>query len=168
MRARMEIVGFLAPWVLIGLGVIFVSFSGGPGKAREAYLTRGRKAFGFFIVLVYIGIGIAIPAVVIANRGTREGNNTTLSQKMVRDAPADVAKGRTLFMESCAACHTLAAVNARGVTGPNLDKLGTMPPARVLSAIRIGGTGQKRMPAGLLQGTNAKAVADFVSTVAGK
>lgn len=168
MPARMEIVGFLAPWVLIGLGVIFVSFSGGPGRAREAYLTRGRKAFGIFIVLVYVGVGIAVPAVVIAGGGTKLGNSTALSQKKLRDQSPEVQKGRQLFIESCAACHTLAAVNARGVTGPDLDNIGTITPARVLSAIKIGGTGQMRMPARLLQGDNATAVAQFVSTVAGK
>ncbi len=164
----MQIVGFLAPWILIGLAVFFISFSGGPGRARQAYLTRGSKVFGIAMVLIYIGIGITIPAVVIANRGTREGNSAVLSQKAVRNAGGDIGKGRLLFMENCASCHTLAAVNARGVTGPNLDKIGTITPARVLSAIRIGGTGQMRMPAGLLQGANAKAVADFVTAVAGK
>jgi cytochrome c553 len=164
----MEIVGFLAPWILIGIGVIFVSFSGGPGPAREAYLTRGRRVFGLLIVLTYIGIGIAVPAVVIASRGERMGNDATLSQEMVRDEKPQVREGRALFMESCAACHTLAAVNARGVTGPDLDKIGTVTPARVLSAIKIGGTGQRRMPAGLLEGQNARDVADFVSSVAGK
>ena len=164
----MDIVGFLAPWILIGLAVIFVSFSGGPGKAREAYLTGGRRAFSFLIVLVYIGIGIAIPAVVIASRGTREGNSTALSQTKLRNAKADVREGRQLFSESCAACHNLDAVNARGVTGPDLDKIGTVTPARVESAIKIGGTGQNRMPAGLLQGQQAKDVAVFVSSVAGK
>jgi mono/diheme cytochrome c family protein len=164
----MEIAAFLAPWILIGLAVFFVSFSGGPGAAREAYLTRGRGVFVVAIVLIYLGIGIAIPAVVIASRGTREGNDTVLSQKMVRDTSGDVARGRTLFIQSCAACHTLAAVNARGVTGPNLDKIGTVTPARVRSAIRIGGTGQYRMPANLLQGANAQAVSDFVASVAGK
>src|SRR3954453_11561136 len=116
----MEIVGFLAPWVLIGLGVVFVSFSGGPGRAREAYLTRGRRAFGFIIVLVYIGIGIAIPAVVIAARGDREGNSTTLSQKKIGERGGDVREGKMLFADTCAACHNLDAVNARGVTGPDL------------------------------------------------
>src|SRR6478672_3153295 len=138
----MEIVGFLAPWLLIGIGVFFVAFSGGPGAAREAYLTRGRKAFGIVIVLAYIGIGIAVPAVVIASRGTREGNSSRLEQTKIRDTSADVREGRTLFIESCAACHTLAAVNARGVTGPNLDKIGKVTPPRVESAIKIGGTGQ--------------------------
>jgi cytochrome c553 len=164
----MQIVGFLAPWILIGLGVIFVSFSGGPSAAREAYLTRGRRVFGIAIVLAYIGIGIAIPAVVIASRGTREGNSNQLSQVLLRDAKPDVRTGRTLFRETCAACHTLGAVNARGVTGPDLDNIGTVTPARVESAIKIGGTGQGRMPAGLLQGQNAKDVAAFVSAVAGK
>ena len=164
----MEIVGFLAPWILIGIGVIFVSFSGGPGAAREAYLTRGRRGFGLLIVLVYLGIGIAVPAVVIASRGTALGNSAQLSQEKVRDQSANVSEGDTLFHESCAACHTLAAANARGVTGPDLDKIGTITPARVLSAIKIGGTGQNRMPPQLLQGQNAQAVADYVSAVAGK
>jgi mono/diheme cytochrome c family protein len=164
----MEIVGFLAPWILVGIGVIFVSFSGGPGRAREAYLTRGSRAFALLIVLIYVGIGIAVPAVVIASRGTRLGNDPVLSQKKVRDQPQAIQNGKTLFSQSCAACHTLNASNARGVTGPDLDKIGTITPARVLSAIKIGGTGQMRMPAGLLQGDNARAVAAYVSAVAGK
>ena len=164
----MEIVGFLAPWILVGIGVIFVSFSGGPGAARETYLTGGRKIFTFLIVLVYVGIGVAVPAVVIASRGDREGNSPVLSQDKVRDQPAYFERGRTLFIENCAACHNLDAAGARGVTGPDLDKIGTVTPARVLSAIKIGGTGQGRMPAGLLATDNAAAVAQFVSQVAGK
>ena len=164
----MEIVGFLAPWILVGLAVVFVSFSGGPGAAREAYLTRGRRSFGIVIVLLYLGIGVAVPAVVIASRGTREGNSEQLSQKKLRDASAPVKTGKQLFAESCAACHNLDSANARGVTGPDLDKIGTVTPQRVLSAIRIGGTGQRRMPAGLLEGQNARDVADYVSAVAGK
>jgi mono/diheme cytochrome c family protein len=164
----MAVIGFLALWILVGIGVIFVSFSGGPGAAREAYLTRGRRVFGLVIVLAYLGIGIAVPAVVIASRGQREGNDTALSQKTIRDQPAYVARGRQLFIQNCAACHTLAAVNARGVTGPDLDKIGTVTPARVESAIKIGGTGQGRMPAGLLQGDNATAVARYLSRVAGQ
>ncbi len=164
----MEIAGFLAPWIIVGIAVFFIAFSGGPGAAREAYLTRGRRSFAIAVVLIYLAIGIAIPAVVIAARGDREGNSTVLSQKEIRNAGGDIRKGKMLFTESCASCHNLDAVNARGVTGPDLDKIGTVTPARVLSAIKIGGTGEDRMPANLLQGTNAKAVADFVAAVAGK
>jgi hypothetical protein len=164
----MEVIGFLAVWILIGIGVIFVSFSGGPGAAREAYLTRGRRTFAILIVLIYIGIGVAVPAVVIADRGEREGNSAQLAREKVRDEPEYMDRGQTLFIENCAACHNLDAVNARGVTGPDLDKIGTVTPARVLSAIKIGGTGQGRMPAQLLTGPNATAVARYVAQVAGK
>jgi mono/diheme cytochrome c family protein len=168
MRARMAIVGFLLPWVLIGVGVIFIAFSGGPGAAREAYLTRGSGAFRVVIPLIYIGLAVAVPAVVIASRAKREGNSAVLSREKERDAPAVIATGRQLFQENCAACHNLDAVNARGITGPDLDKIGKVTPSRVLSAIKTGGTGQNRMPANLLQGENAKAVADYVARVAAK
>src|SRR3954463_12138738 len=127
----MEILAFLVPWILIGIGVFFVSFSGGPGAAREAYLTRGRRAFGALIVLTYVGIGIAIPAVVIASRGTREGNSSRLSQDTLRAAPGEGTPARCqhqkrrgenphrqsakhLFGDGGPPCHNLDAVNARG------------------------------------------------------
>jgi mono/diheme cytochrome c family protein len=54
------------------------------------------------------------------------------------------------------------------VTGPNLDQIGEVTPQRVRNAIKVGGTGQNRMPAGLLEGQEAAAVAAYVSKVAGK
>jgi mono/diheme cytochrome c family protein len=83
-------------------------------------------------------------------------------------ASDQIQNGKTLFRSTCASCHTLAAVNARGVTGPDLDRIGAITRARVLSAIKIGGTGQGRMPSGLLQGQNAEDVAAFLQAVAGK
>ena len=152
-------------FLLIGAGVVFVAFSGGPGRAREAYLTGGRRFFRLVLPAIYLGIGIAVPAIVIANRHSAEGGVGRLSDIQ---AKGDVAKGKRLFRQTCASCHTLAAVNARGVTGPNLDQIGQVTKQRVLNALRIGGTGDGRMPAGLLQGANAQAVADFVSSVAAK
>ena len=161
----MKVVAVLAPIVLIGIAVVFVAFSGGPGRAREAYLTRGGRAFRVVIPLLYVALGIAVPALVIAGREEATGG----TNKLERSQPsAKVESGKRLFRETCASCHSLAAVNARGVTGPNLDKLGVVNKQRVLSAIRIGGTGLGRMPAGLLQGKDADDVATFVSTVAGK
>jgi mono/diheme cytochrome c family protein len=163
----MEVIGFLAPWVLIGIGVIFVAFSGGPSAAREAYLTRGNRGFRALIPLLYIALGVAIPALVMAKQAEREGATPKLVSKKLNDSPAELGRGKTLFMQSCASCHTLKAVNARGITGPNLDKLGKMTTSRVQNAIKIGGTGQNRMPAGLLQGKNAEAVGKFVAATAG-
>ena len=54
------------------------------------------------------------------------------------------------------------------MTGPDLDEIGEMTEERVLTAIKVGGTGQKRMPAGLLEGEDAEAVAKYVTAVAGQ
>jgi cytochrome c553 len=156
---------FVLAFLAVGAAVAFVAFSGGPSQAREAYLTRGGRFFRVVIPVVYIGLGIAVPAIVIANSGQGEGGQASLAGK---SPSKDVSKGKTLFRQTCASCHSLAAVNARGITGPNLDNIGQVTPQRVLNAIRIGGTGQGRMPQNLLQGSNAKAVADFVSSVAGR
>jgi mono/diheme cytochrome c family protein len=161
MAAAALIIAFL----VIGTGVIFVAYSGGPSRAREAYLTGGRGFFKIALPLIYLGIGIAVPAIVIANRQQNEGGVGRLADTQ----PSQVeTKGKALFRQTCASCHSLAAVNARGVTGPNLDEIGQVTKSRVLNAIRIGGTGDGRMPAHLLQGTNAQAVAAYVASVAGR
>ena len=58
-------------------------------------------------------------------------------------------------------------MQAQGVTGPDLDDLG-LDRQRVLNAIKRGGTGDGRMPAGLLQGEDAENVARYVAQVAGQ
>ena len=161
----MEVVAFLAPFVLLGVGIIFVAFSGGPAGAREAYLTRGGRFFRFSMLLLYAALGLAVPALVIADREPAEGGTAPLREV---EASTELEDGKELFRQTCASCHTLAAANARGVTGPNLDELGEMTVDRVKTAIRVGGTGQKRMPAALLEGDDAEAVAKYLSEVAGK
>ena len=161
----MTIVAVLLPFVLLGIAVVFIAFSGGPGAAREAYLTRGGRLFRIAIPVIYLGLGVAVPAVVIANRGEAEGGNGRLRSASLSP---QLEKGKQLFRNTCASCHPLDAVNARGVTGPDLDSLAPLDKQRVLNAIRRGGTGQGRMPAGLLQDGDADAVASYVSQVAGK
>jgi mono/diheme cytochrome c family protein len=161
----MEVVAFLAPFVLLGIGIIFVAFSGGPGRAREAYLTRGGRFFRFSMLLLYVGLGLAVPALIIADREPAEGGTGPLKEEKASTALED---GKELFRQTCASCHTLAAANARGVTGPDLDSVGEMTVDRVTTAIRVGGTGQNRMPAGLLEGDDAKSVAEYLAAVAGK
>jgi len=165
----MKVLVFLIPWVLVGIGVLFVGFWGGPGGARQAYLTRASRTFQISMLVIYLGVGIAVPAIILTSRTEAEGATAQLQNK---HPSSQVQAGKTLFRQTCASCHTLAAVNARGVTGPDLDRIGLQPNQasikRVENAIRIGGTGQNRMPSGLLQGQNAVDVATFVSTVAGK
>lgn len=161
----LEVIVVLTPFVLLGIGVLFVAFSGGPGAARQAYLTGGARASKLIFPLLFVGLGIAVPAAVIAARGGALGTGGELANS---EPSPEVDQGRELFTQTCASCHTLAAANAHGVTGPNLDQLGQVDEARVLSAIAMGGTGQDRMPPGLLEGENARAVAAYVSSVAGK
>jgi cytochrome c553 len=155
----------IIPFVVLGIGVVFVAFSGGPGAAHEAYLTRGRRTFRLLILVIYVGLGIVVPAAVIASRGQAEG---AVGKLRSEEPTAQKERGKELFIQTCKSCHTLAAVNARGVTGPDLDTLGGLDEQRVRNAIRIGGTGQGRMPSGLLQGEDAKDVAAYVSQVAGQ
>ena len=161
----MEFLIPLIPFVVAGLIVMFIAFWGGPSAAREAYLTRGRRGFTVLMLLLYAGLGIAIPAAVIAGRGQSVGGTGTLRSEEVSGKLKD---GKQLFIQTCKSCHTLAAVDAHGVTGPNLDELGGLDKQRVLRAIKVGGTGDGRMPPELLTGADADAAATYVSTVAGR
>jgi cytochrome c553 len=161
----MEFVIPLIPFVVAGVVVIFIAFSGGPSAAREAYLTGGRRFFTISMVVLYLGLGVAVPAVVIAGRGQSVGGTGSLRSDEVSGQLKD---GKTLFIQTCKSCHTLAAVNAHGVTGPNLDQLGGLDKQRVLNAIKIGGTGDGRMPPQLLTGADANAVATYVEAAAGR
>jgi mono/diheme cytochrome c family protein len=161
----MEFLIPLVPFVLAGLIVMFIAFSGGPSAAREAYLTRGTRAFTVIMILLYVGLGVAVPAVVIASRGEAVGGTGSLRAEEISGTMED---GKRTFIQSCKSCHTLAAVDAHGVTGPNLDELGGLDKQRVLHAIKIGGTGDGRMPPALVTGADADAVATYVANVAGR
>ncbi|MFN2617418.1 MAG: cytochrome c [Thermoleophilaceae bacterium] len=161
----MKLALVLTPFVLAGIGVIFVAFRGGPAAARAAYLTGGGRFFRGTMLLLYLALGIGVPAAIIASRGEAEGGVGRLAQTSPTQREEH---GKYLFKRTCASCHSLAAVNARGVTGPNLDQIGQVTPQRVQNAIRIGGTGQKRMPAHLLEGQEARDVAAYLSKVAGR
>src|SRR5689334_86821 len=112
---------FLIGWIVVGLGVLFVAFWGGPSGARQAYLTRGSRFFQLSILVIYLGVGIAVPAIILTSRTDAQGATSHLQTKA---ASGELERGKTLFRSTCASCHTLAAVNARGVTGPDLDRIG--------------------------------------------
>src|SRR5215216_4618600 len=141
----MATLGLILLFLIVGGAVVFIAFSGGPGAARQAYLTRGNTFFKIAIPVLYLGLGIAIPAVVIANRDEKEGNTGALANTSPK---GHLEEGKELFQNTCATCHTLAAVNAQGVTGPDLDDIGLdtstpkarkMSEQRVLDAIKTGG-----------------------------
>lgn len=157
---------FIGAWVLLGLGVLFVAMSGGPRGAREALYgtSRGaRRASAIGVTLVFVVMGIAVPAAVIA--GNEDDERAGAARVKLTDAQE---RGREHFGSVCQQCHVLAAANAVGQLGPDLDKL-KPPKALVLDAIlkgRVRGAGT--MPAGLYTGREAEDVADFVAAVAGR
>jgi cbb3-type cytochrome c oxidase subunit III len=74
--------------------------------------------------------------------------------------------GKAIFSSNCASCHTLAAAEATGKAGPNLDQL-KPDEKRVQKQVTNGGTA---MPAfkGKLTDAQIAAVAKFVASSAGK
>jgi mono/diheme cytochrome c family protein len=169
---------FAAFWVVLGVVVFFVGFRGGPREALTApggpRSYRARRAMGWVFAFTYIAFGIVIPAVFLI------GNHSNANGQVggIRLTAAE-KRGREIFGEKCALCHTLAAANAVGKVGPNLDQI--QPTQQlVLHTIQYGclqnppkGSqeaclGQGTMPSQVVQGVDAQDVAKFVAKVAGK
>jgi hypothetical protein len=169
---------FIAFWVVLGFAVFFVAVRGGPGRARDVLHPRsyrGGRAFAFILVLLYLGFGVAIPAIFL------HGNDANASAQVggIKLTAGD-KRGRELFGQRCGLCHTLSAANAVGKVGPDLDVLRPSEQV-VLNTINNGCLqnpppgqnqlaclGQGVMPAGIYSGKDARDVASFVSKVAGQ
>jgi len=168
------VVGFIILWVVVGLLVFFIAVQGGPRGARESLYSESRGSswalqLGVVLLIVF---GLAVPGVVLAFNGDNKasvgpgGTHLTASQQ----------KGRVLFAETCAYCHTLKSANAVGRTGPDLDVLvvhsGSKAAEReafVLSAMESGFAGHYgQMPKAIYSGREAKEVAEFVAASAGR
>ena len=175
----LPVLAFILFWVLLGLTVFFLAARGGSKgtgqTARGRSSPEARRAWGLAFLVIYIGFGVAIPAVFL------HGNNANASAQVGGITLTSGEKsGRIVFGQRCGVCHTLAAANAVGKVGPNLDAL--RPPASlVLHTINNGCLqkpptpnspeaclGQGNMPAGIIEGTDANNVAAFVAAVAGK
>lgn len=90
--------------------------------------------------------------------------------------PVDVAAGKTTFVSACASCHTLEASGAPpAVIGPNLDDSWRASREAGFEDSQFAGTierwirmAQKPMPRNLVQGQDARNVAAYIASVAGK
>ena len=169
----------------------------GARQRIQTQTRRGRRGATLLFVLTVVVLGIAVPAAVIATDKGRssipEANVKSLTalQEHGRElfsqrcknchtlaaakATARVGpnltelqqRGRELFSQRCKNCHTLAAAEATARVGPNLDDL-RPPKALVLDAIKNGrARGNGNMPAEVVQGEDAEAVAQFVAVAVG-
>jgi mono/diheme cytochrome c family protein len=82
------------------------------------------------------------------------------------DGGGGATGGQAIFSENCSSCHTLAAADATGTVGPNLDEA---KPSRELAVDRVT-NGKGAMPSfrGQLSAAQILAVARFVAENAGK
>lgn len=154
---------FTSIFVIVGIAVLAAGFSanrkdkasGGSGSGKLLYLG---------VALCVVGIGLAIPGVLIVDNGLKTSHDA--SGGVVLTAAQE--RGRVLFAQNCATCHTLQASGSVGQTGPNLDVMHP-PQALILNAIQIGrARGNGNMPAGLVTGGMADEVASYVAAVGGQ
>lgn len=115
-------------------------------------------------------VALALGAILITGCG---GQGVKLSD----DDPT--YRGAVLFAERCSGCHTLSIARAYGskpagevnskdrTNGPNFDVRG-VDRAAALHAIRNGGFSGAIMPANVVVGAEADAVADFLARYSGR
>jgi hypothetical protein len=96
----------------------------------------------------------------------------------VPKAQAPVFHGAVLFSQRCSGCHTLSYAGTHGSAanvrtaqynnGPNFNVRCERPVDRVLYAIENGGFSGAIMPQNIVVGEDAREVAQFVATYAGR
>ena len=137
-----------------------------------------RRRLAITMALIYAGIGIAVPAVSIAN-----SHNSDIVRGEGIKLTADQKKGQALFGRLCGSCHRLNSANAVGRVGPNLDIQLTPQAAATPAEAKknfqgrydyvyttiINGIarGNGNMPALVAQGTQAEQISSFVAATAG-
>ena len=95
--------------------------------------------------------------------GEEPAGEAPAGEEPAGEAPAELdPAARTLFAESCGSCHALADAETTGAVGPGLDD--TAMDAAAIEQQIINGGGA--MPAGLLEGEEATAVAEYVAGAA--
>ena len=159
----MPTIAFVLFWLLLGLGVVLAAMrSGRSGPMLNSATRGGRRTVALLAGISVLVFAIAIPLAV----GLSADDNQAQAGSV--QLTAAQREGRTSFYRACGQCHTLAAANAVGRVGPDLDVL--RPPKRlVLDAIDKGrARGQGQMPAQVVEGREAENVADFVARTAGR
>jgi mono/diheme cytochrome c family protein len=116
-----------------------------------------------FVAVCVVAVGVAIAA----GHGHRASAIEARSGGDIELTAAE-SSGRDMFVQFCAHCHRLAAVEAVGDVGPDLDFV--RPTAAVVRRfIREGSVGRaSTMPPGIVTERDAPEVAAFVAKVAGR
>ena len=147
-------------------GALVVSGCGGGGSSsssdtEEAAEEKSEEGAG--------GTSEAIGKAEEESAGGEEEAGEELSEKEARSGTGSLSEeGAEVFTANCGSCHTLKAAGTSGEVGPNLDELEPDLATVELQVVNGGGA----MPAfgkeGILNAKEIKAVATYVSTVAGQ
>ncbi len=137
-----------------------------PEPPMPANLVEGTDADD---VAVYVAKCAANPncGVTAANAAPAPATTTTPTTTSSGGGASQSALGKQVFASAgCGGCHTLKDAGSTGNVGPNLDQLKPSK-SRVVHQVEVGGG---PMPAfkGQLSDAQIKAVAAYVSSVAGK
>lgn len=154
----------VAFWVVAGAAVVGVAMTATRRRQATGKPSKASTwAFGLSMAVAFLALGVAIPAAVMFTNSDADAN-----ARGGVDLTSEQVEGRQLFSRYCSQCHTLADANAVGTIGPNLDRL---RPAEelTLNAIKEGrARGMGQMPAEVVMGSEAQAVASYVAAVAGR
>ena len=128
-------------------------------------MSRTRIAVILGVILVVLGAFALAGGLFDGQSG--EDDETTSTPTVSTDSEQPLSpeeeRGRMLFADNCGSCHTLDAAGTNGTVGPNLDEA-QVDEAEVLQAIEQGGREPGGpMPAGIVTGEDAQAVAKFVA-----
>ncbi|HEV2813464.1 MAG TPA: cytochrome c [Solirubrobacteraceae bacterium] len=161
----MATLAFVLFFIVLGLAVVLAAMkSGRRGPLLSAESRAGRRVVVALTIATAALFGVGIPVAVGFLNGDEQSKDAPAGVQLTSDQKT----GREIFGKSCAQCHTLKAANAVATVGPSLDAL--RPPKELVEdAIEKGrARGQGQMPALLAEGREARQVADFVATVAGR
>ena len=169
---------FVIVWVLAGVGVLLGGMLRGRKAPTGPSSSGSRSSLAIALGVVYLGVGIAVPAASIAN-----SKDSDIVRAEGIKLTADQKDGQALFGELCGTCHRLKSANSVGRVGPNLDIQLTPGPAAdaaeakknfqgrydyVYTTIINGiARGNGNMPALIAQGKQAEQIASFVAATAG-
>ncbi len=169
----LAVAAFVAFWIVVALGLVMVAGrAGGARPSRGVTRAASQSALTLFVVTLAV-FGLALPIVMLVGNH----NNASAQVGGLKLTSGEKA-GRELFGVHCSVCHTLAAANAAGKIGPNLDLIkpsaslvlhtinnGCLPNAPQGSPQTCLGYGV--MPSDTVTGRQAREVASFVARVAG-
>jgi mono/diheme cytochrome c family protein len=161
-------IAFVLFFVGLALSVLTVAMRGGPKGMREADppSRRARRVWAVFVPILLLAFGLGLPLWILSSNSSGHDKKEVGGVKLT----ASQARGRVLFTENCATCHTLSGAAATGKVGPNLDELAAVQnTAFTLNAIKEGrARGNGQMPQDLLDGRDAQDVASFIKAVSGR